>query len=98
MVSEDDFKAILADDDKEFCRFHAVENKKSGRPDVHGFLLLDSLCPGKSDLVVGAKHGEIFLAVRPEELMASASFSRLVELRRCGLRYDEDTDSLTMLV
>ena len=82
----------------EFLEFARVQNKTSGRADLHAFNLLDRLVPGKSDIVSAAEHDEIWLDVSPEELAKAATEEQIIELIRCGVRYDEGTDSLALFV
>ena len=84
--------------DAEFLKFDRIENKRSGRPDLHAFLLLDSLIPGTSDIVCATQHDEIFLDVDPIVLNEVISDDQLVELIRCGVRLDSESDSLAMFV
>lgn len=85
--------------ESEFLRFERVSQKLSSRPDVHAFLLLDQLIPGSDcDMVAAAEHDEIFLAPEPEELAMVATPEIVIELHRCGVRYDVETNSLAMFV
>lgn len=83
------------DDHLEFDR---IEQKLHKRPDLHAFLLLDSLFPGDSDMVSGASHDEIYLAVDAEELNKVATDEQIRDLIRCGVFYSSGTDSLMMFV
>lgn len=81
----------------EFLKFDRIPIKTSQRPDLHAFNLLDKLLPGKSgDMVCHAEHDEIFLDVDPEELAKAATDDQIMELVRCGVRYDSSTDSVAM--
>lgn len=82
----------------EFLKFDRVQNKLSNRPDIHAFLLLEQLVPRDRDMVSAAEHDEIFLDVTPEELEKAATEDQVVELIRCGVRYDNYHDSLAMFV
>ena len=82
----------------EFLKFAKVENKTSNRADLHAFNLLDKLVPGTCDIVSAAEHDEIWLAVSPDELAKVATEEQIIELIRCGVRYDRDTDCLAMFV
>ena len=82
--------------DDDYIKFERIENKLSGRPDLHAFLLLDKLMPGTRDMVSAAEHDEIYLDVDCEKLAEVASEHDILALTRCGVRYDEDTDSLCM--
>jgi hypothetical protein len=69
-----------------------------GRRDLAAFNLLSQLVPGSKDIVACAEHDQIWLDVSLEELAASPLLLEkdVVELIRCGVRIDEDTDSLSM--
>lgn len=84
--------------DDDFLKFDEVANKLSKRPDLHAFLLLDSLVPGKADMVACAEHDEIWLEVDWKALKAVATPEQLRDLHRCGVRYDSGADSLAMFV
>jgi hypothetical protein len=82
----------------EFLKFDRVQNKTSGRADLHAFNLLDKLVPGKIDMVSAAEHDEIWLEVSPDDLAKVATEEQIIDLIRCGVRYDRDTNSLTLFV
>lgn len=88
----EDMEVLFNDDDSdEFLKFDRVENKRSKRPDLHAFLLLDELLPDDRDIVAAAEHDEIFLAPSPEDLARVATKEQIVELIRCGVRMSEDS-------
>lgn len=82
--------------DREFLKFENVRYKLSSRPDLHAFLVLDALVPGIRDMVSGAEHDEIYLDVEIEDLAAVVDPEMLLDLHRCGVRYDEETVGLAM--
>jgi hypothetical protein len=84
--------------DSEFLQFDRIENKRSGRPDLHAFLLVNDLVPGTTDIVSSAGHDEIWLAVGLEELSKVATEEQIVELIRCGVRVDDYGEGLAMFV
>ena len=83
--------------ENEFLRFERVENKLSNRADVHAFILLDRLVPGDDDILVDARHDEVFLSIAPEQLEI-ASDEQIRDLVRCGIRLDDSEDGLAMFV
>ena len=94
MNTHDKFEAVNDD----YLEFDKVENKLSGRPDLHAFLLLDKIFPGYTrDIVSGACHDEIWLDIRSEQI-ESLSDEQILELVRCGVRYDSDAEGLGMFV
>ena len=80
----------------EFLEFKDVKPKLSQRPDLHAFLLLDQLCPGKGDIIACAEHDEFWLDVDVEELAKVITKEQVIDLVRCGVRYDKRVDSLAM--
>jgi hypothetical protein len=85
---------------EEYMEFERVPIKLASRPDVHAFMLLDKLVPSKSrmDMVASAEHDEIYLEVDPKKLFAVAKDEEIIELIRCGVRYEEELDSFAMFV
>lgn len=82
---------------EEFLKFDKVVNKRCGRPDLHAFLMLHELFPGDRDMVASAEHDEIWLDVTDEQIESLAD-EQILELSWCGVRYDEECDSLCMFV
>ena len=80
---------------REFGEFVRVENKRSNRPDLHAFMLLDELFPGTYDIIGGASHDEIYLALENDQV-DKISYEHALELHRCGVIYDSENDSLYM--
>lgn len=95
-MSTEELKAVFDKHEHEYIKFDSIAVKRSNRPDLHAFLLLDQLVPsdGREDIIGAAEHDEFFLSVSPEELAAVATEEQIVELIRCGLRYDTHYDSL----
>jgi len=79
----------------EYLEFHRIENKRSNRPDLHAFLLLDELFPSDQDIICSAEHDQFWLDV-PEEEIEKIPEDKIIELVRCGVGYDEDIESLSM--
>jgi hypothetical protein len=80
---------------REFLGFEKVQNKRSNRPDLHAFLLLDRLFPGKKDIVSAAEHDKIYLDIEGDQI-AILSDDEIIELSRCGVMYDGENDCLCM--
>lgn len=97
-MTVDELSEFLESHNDEYAEFDRVTNKLSNRPDLHAFLLLDKLCPGNTDMVSAASHDEICLCVDPDQLCKYASDEEIIDLHRCGVRYDQSTDSLCMFV
>lgn len=93
----------LNDAFEKFCddhgKFYLIESKLHSRPDLCAFLLLDKLvpCVGKG-MVSAAMSDEIYLDVDCNMLADAATEDDIRTLRRCGVRYDEDNESLCMFV
>ena len=82
----------------EYIKFDRVRDHRSARPDLHAFLLLNQLQPGNDDIVSGAGHEEIYLSIDTGKLAEVISEDQIVELLRCGVRYDTEYECLAMFV
>ena len=80
----------------EFCKFENVQNKFSNRPDLHAFILLDKLVPGNSDIISASEHDEFYLDIDIQKLEKVITQEQILDLIRCGIRYDTGYDCLSM--
>ena len=76
--------------------FDKIENKLSQRKDLHAFLLLDKIMPGNNDIIGSAAHDEIYLNFDCEKLNKVITDEQILELRRCGVLYDNECECLMM--
>lgn len=90
------FQEACEKHEKEYIKFDNIENKLSSRPDIHAFILLNQLVPGKRDMVSASEHDVFYLDVSPEELDKVATEEQMLDLIRCGVMYDSEADSLSM--
>jgi|SRR6185295_9873399 len=74
-------------EDEEFLNFAGVANKKSKRADLHAFLLLNEIVPGKEDIISAAEHDEFFSQHRSLRTCRSRhrSANRGVDSLRCSV-------------
>ncbi len=83
----------------EHGKFDRVEPKLSKRKDMHAFILLDLLVPGEpgeNRIIGAAEHDQIWIGIDIKPLAAAIPEDRIIELIRCGIRYDERNRSLCM--
>lgn len=73
----------------EHPRDTAVRGTK--RLDLQAMILLDQLVPGACDILSNAAHDEVWFEIEPDELAAVITEEQIIELIRCGVRYDEDS-------
>lgn len=78
----------------EFLQFECVLNKRSNRPDLHAFMLLDELMPDDKDIVSSASHDQIWLWVELDKLDSVIDETQVRELVQCGIFIDEDALSM----
>lgn len=76
----------IGKDGEEYLEFGRVEKKRSSRPDLHAFLMLDELFPSHRDMVCAASHDEIYLDIE-ESQASSLTDEQILELIRCGVRF-----------
>lgn len=79
--------------DEEYIRDERIkpDRRLHRRPDINAFLLLDRLAGDSStdrDMVCAAEHDEFYLAVGPDNIAAKATEEDIIDLIRCGVRYD----------
>lgn len=74
----------------EYLNFHLIANPTSKRPDLHAFALLDRLVPATGDMVSATSHDEIWLSIELEALAAVVTEDQVLELVRCGVRFDSE--------
>lgn len=88
---ERDIQEIFESFDDDYLKFEEIENKRSNRPDLHAFLLLEELFPtdNKSDMICSSEHDEFWLDVSFEQ-MKKLTDDQILELIRCGVRCDYD--------
>jgi hypothetical protein len=84
------------DTDEAQGTFADVKNKKSARGDLHALMLMDSLLPDHpaKDVISAVEHGHYFVCFDLDDLAPKLNTELCKELRRCGLRYDEQCESL----
>lgn len=82
----------------EFLEFESIAAPRCVRPDLHAFLLLHELLPGRNDMISAAAHDEIWLNVDCDALAAVVTQEQVIELVRCGVRFDASNDVLEMFV
>ena len=80
--------------DAEHLHWERVTNRRSQRPDLHAFLLLDALQPGDGDIVSGAEHDTFYMHTNIEKLADVITEDQVVELLRCGILLDPLGDFL----
>lgn len=93
-----DLKACFEKYEDEFLKFDRVESPASKRSDLHAFMLLDKLIPGTRDMVSAAEHDEIWLGIDCEALAVVITEGQVCELRRCGVMYSSEYESLSLYV
>lgn len=82
--------------DSEFLNFKAVQARRSNRPDLHAFSLLDALVPDERDIIGGADHDIVYIDVNVEKLAEVITLDQIIELKRCGVHWSSDGDGLAM--
>lgn len=94
----EELQALFEKYDDEFLKFEKVTNKRSSRPDIHVFILLNEFAPKDYDMISAAEHDEIWLDVKPEDIVPQITEEQVIELIRCGIRYDGNYECFAMFV
>ena len=95
-MTREEFRELFDKYDDEFLKDQRVDYTVTKRPDLHAFLLLDRLVPGKRDLISDSEHDEYFLDIDIDQLVEVITEADIITLQRCGVRYDESLDSLAV--
>lgn len=82
----------------DYLEFEKINNKRSLRPDLHAFILLDELFPGKKEIISSSGYEEIYLDIDIEEFRLRITDLQIQELVRCGIRYHKEFDCLALYV
>jgi hypothetical protein len=95
-----ELESLFDKHEDEFLKFERIpaERRLSNSPDIQVFRLLDELFPGDDDLVSCATHDEIFLSIDGEEFASKVTEDLLIDMMRCGLRWDSSEQSLCVFV
>lgn len=94
-----DLKEAFEAHDQEHGKFERIERPAHSRPDLCAFLLLDRLVPGAGrPMISAAEHDEIFLDVDCSKLAKVATDEDILELTRCGVRFDSTYNCLAKFV
>lgn len=92
-----DLKAMFEKYDDEFLKFSNVVTPKHERPDMCAFIMLAELeSENHRDMVSAAEHDEIYLSPDPELVAKIITEEQVADLVRCGVRFDEETNSFCM--
>lgn len=81
---------------EEYRKFERVEDKRSSRPDINAFTLLNELVPDKKPIVTAATHDQFYIGVDMNKLVQAINRKHIVELIRCGVMFDPVEESLFM--
>lgn len=87
-MNTDELESLFEKHSGEYLKFAKVQNKRSNRADLHAFMLLDSLVSGTQHIISHSEHDEFWLSVGPEELAQVITEEQVIELIRCGVRFD----------
>ena len=67
--------------------------RRSNRPDLHAFIVLNGLFPRDRDLICSAEHDVIYLDVTTEEV-ESIDDDIVLQLIQCGVIFSDDDLSM----
>lgn len=81
---------------EEYKKFERVEDKRSSRPDINAFILLNELVPDKEQIIAAVAHDTFYLKVDMDKLVQVINRRHIVELIRCGVMFEPTEESLFM--
>ena len=80
----------------EYLHFERVDDKITNRPDLEALLMLDKQYDSNVGILGGVNYEEVFLNVDLNKI--DLTEDDVIKLLRCGVRYDSDSESLSMFV
>ncbi len=97
MTTIESVREMFARNIKEYREFDRVVQKRSQRPDLHAFLMVDELVGGDDPLIATTQAGTVYLNVVASDLAkAGVSEDVVIELLRCGVVLDHGSDWLCL--
>lgn len=98
MISKDDLDELFEEYNDEYLEFHLVTERLHSRRDIHAFLLFDKIMNLEEERpIIGcARHDEVFLDVDVDKFCDAATKENVIDLIRCGVRYDESHECFCM--
>jgi len=82
--------------DDEFLKFERIKKPLHARPDICAMLMIHAIVGGVGDLISAAEHDVFYFDVDVETFAEKATTEQIRDLRRCGVVFFEECDSLGM--
>ena len=83
-----------------YLQFEDVKDKRSNRPDLHAFFMIDELDSDNSgknwDAISASEHDEIWLSFDMEVVAQKITSEQVKDLIRCGVRIDDYGEGFAM--
>jgi len=85
--------------DQEYLEFFKIKNKICESPDLSALMLIHKFMLYKEyDVIRGSEHDEIYLTSLDDLDLEKITEDVIIDLIRCGVRYDENYDCLSMFI
>lgn len=92
----EEMSAVFQSNSDEYLKISRIAQPRHDRPDMCALMMLHDLCPSRLNMICSATHDEIFLEVEAEKLADVATEQVIIDLIRCGVRFDASKNSLCM--
>ena len=85
---------------EEYLHHGDIENPMHRQADLCAFLMLDKIAPlnNDRDIIIDARHDEITLAFDSAKVAENATEQEIIDLIRCGIRFEEGDECFVMFV
>jgi len=99
MITSDNISIISETHEDEFLKFDRVENKRHPRRDLHAMLLMAEILPSIRNIISAAEHNKVWFECgeldnnKEYETLWPITEDQVVELLRCGVSFDDSTES-----
>lgn len=98
-MTQEEFIEIWNLHDEEYHDFKSVKNPPCESSDLSAFMLIHKFMISKeADVITSAEHDEIYLPSIDDLDLEKITEDDIISLIRCGVRYDQNYECLSMFV
>jgi hypothetical protein len=98
-MTVEELETLFEKHHEEHGEFQKVKKPRSKRADLNALMLIDSLVTydeslgDSEDIISASEHDQAWISIEPERLAPFVTEEQVIELIRCGIRYDREHDA-----
>lgn len=98
-MTQEEFIEIWNLHDNEYLKFKEIKNPPCESSDLSAFMLIHKFMIDKeADIIISSEHDEIYLSSIDTLNLEIIKEEDIINLIRCGVRYDQNYECLSMFV